>query len=160
MLVIAGEPTEVLKDVMARYNADSVHVSSDYTPYGVARDAKVIENGIELTQTGSPYAVAPGRVRKSDETPYRVYTPFYRAWCTHGWRAPATKPLNINAAEPLAGDRNFPEWNSELNIQAGENAALDRWQEFQSNGLNTYDENLNFAGFVGTSRSSSHLRLG
>jgi deoxyribodipyrimidine photo-lyase len=99
LLVIAGEPSDVLKDVMSRYDANSVHVSADYTPYGVARDAKVIANGIELTQTGSPYAVAPGRVRKSDETPYRVYTPFYRAWCTHGWRAPASKPLNIKAAE-------------------------------------------------------------
>ncbi len=112
LLVIAGEPSEVLKDVMSRYNATSVHVSADYTPYGVARDAKVIENGIELTQTGSPYAVAPGRVRKSDDTPYRVYTPFYRGWCTHGWRAPAAKPLNIKAAKPLAGDRNFPDWSA------------------------------------------------
>ena len=32
LLVISGEPTEVLKDVMARYNAESVHVSADYTP--------------------------------------------------------------------------------------------------------------------------------
>jgi len=160
LLVIAGEPSEVLKDVMSRYGANSVHVSADCTPYGVARDAKVIANGIELTQTGSPYAVAPGRVRKSDETPYRVYTPFYRGWCTHGWRAPAAKPLNIRAAEPLAGDRTFPEWNTEINISAGEIAALDRWQEFQSSGLDSYDENRNFAGIDGTSRLSAHLRWG
>ncbi len=160
LLIIAGDPSEVLKDVMSRYGATSVHVSADYTPYGVARDAKVIENGIELTQTGSPYAVAPGRVRKSDETPYRVYTPFYRAWCTHGWRAPAPKPLNIKAAEPLTGDRNFPDWNTEIDISAGENVALDRWQEFQINGLDSYDENRNFAGIDGTSRLSAHLRWG
>jgi deoxyribodipyrimidine photo-lyase len=160
LLVIAGDPADVLKDVMSRYDAESVHVSADYTPYGIARDAKVSAAGIELVATGSPYAVAPGRVRKSDETPYRVYTPFYRAWCTHGWRAPAAKPLNIKAAEPLAGDRNFPEWNSEINISAGENAALDRWQEFQSNGLDSYNENRNFAGIDGTSRLSAHLRWG
>jgi len=160
LLVIAGEPSDVLKDVIKRYGATSVHVSADYTPYGVARDAKVVANGIELTQTGSPYAVAPGRVRKSDETPYRVYTPFYRGWCAHGWRAPAAKPLNIKAAEPLAGDRNFPDWNAEIKISAGENAAIDRWQEFQSNGLDSYDENRNFAGIDGTSRLSAHLRWG
>jgi deoxyribodipyrimidine photo-lyase len=121
---------------------------------------KLLQSGIELTQTGSPYAVAPGRVRKSDETPYRVYTPFYRAWCTHGWRAPAAKPLNIKAAEPLTGDRNFPDWNTEINISAGESVALDRWHEFQSNGLDSYDENRNFAGIDGTSRLSAHLRWG
>jgi len=160
LLVISGEPSAVLKDVMNRYSATSVHVSTDYTPYGVTRDANVVVNGIELTHTGSSYAVAPGRVRKSDETPYRVYTPFYRAWCTHGWRAPAAKPLNIKAAEPLPGDRNFPKWNSEINISAGENAALDRWQEFQATGLDAYDENRNFSSIDGTSRLSAHLRWG
>ncbi|CAB4605301.1 unannotated protein [freshwater metagenome] len=160
LLVISGEPSEVLKDVMTRYQATSIHVSTDYTPYGVARDAKVLESGIELTQTGSSYAVAPGRVRKSDETPYKVYTPFYRAWCTHGWRAPAEKPLNIKAAEPLKGDRNLPDWQLEFEIAAGEEAALARWKEFQQNGLDTYDENRNFAGIDGTSRLSAHLRWG
>ena len=160
LLVISGEPSEVLKDVMTRYQATSIHVSTDYTPYGVARDAKVLESGIELTQTGSSYAVAPGRVRKSDESPYKVYTPFYRAWCTHGWRAPAEKPLNIKAAEPLKGDRNLPDWQLEIEIAAGEEAALARWKEFQQNGLDTYDENRNFAGIDGTSRLSAHLRWG
>jgi len=160
LLVISGDPSTVLKDVMARYQATSIHVSTDYTPYGVARDAKVLENGIELTQTGSSYAVAPGRVRKSDETPYKVYTPFYRGWCTHGWRAPAEKPLNIKAAEPLKGDRNLPNWQLDIDIAAGEEVALDRWQEFQRNGLDSYDENRNFAGIDGTSRLSAHLRWG
>ena len=160
LLVISGDPSTVLKDVMARYQATSIHVSTDYTPYGVARDAKVLESGIELTQTGSSYAVAPGRVRKSDETPYKVYTPFYRGWCTHGWRAPAVKPLNIKAAEPHKGDRNLPDWQLDIEIAAGEEAALARWQEFQRNGLDTYDENRNFAGIDGTSRLSAHLRWG
>jgi deoxyribodipyrimidine photo-lyase len=160
LLVISGDPSTVLKDVMARYQATSIHVSTDYTPYGVARDAKVLENGIELTQTGSSYAVAPGRVRKSDETPYKVYTPFYRGWCTHGWRAPAVKPLNIKVAEPLKGDRNLPNWQLDIDIAAGEEVALARWQEFQRNGLDSYDENRNFAGIDGTSRLSAHLRWG
>jgi deoxyribodipyrimidine photo-lyase len=160
LLVISGDPSTVLKDVMARYQATSIHVSTDYTPYGVARDAKVLENGIELTQTGSSYAVAPGRVRKSDDTPYKVYTPFYRGWCTHGWRAPAAKPLNIKVAEPLKGDRNLPNWQLDIDIAAGEEVALARWQEFQRNGLDSYDENRNFAGIDGTSRLSAHLRWG
>ena len=160
LLVISGDPSTVLKDVMARYQATSIHVSTDYTPYGVTRDAKVLESGIELTQTGSSYAVAPGRVRKSDDTPYKVYTPFYRAWCTHGWRAPAEKPSNIKVAEPLEGDRNLPDWQLDIDISAGEEAALARWQEFQREGLDTYDENRNFASIDGTSRLSAHLRWG
>ena len=47
------------------------------------------EDGRELVRTGSPYAVAPGRVRKADGEPFRVFTPFRRAWAEHGWRKPA-----------------------------------------------------------------------
>ncbi|MEY4422077.1 MAG: hypothetical protein RL581_615, partial [Actinomycetota bacterium] len=78
--VIPGDQTSVLKDLMKRYNATSVHISAEYEPYGARRDLAVESSGIELIRTGSPYAVAPGRVRKpSDGTPYKVYTPFYRA---------------------------------------------------------------------------------
>ena len=40
-------------------------------------------------RTGSPYAVAPGRVTQGDGEPFKVFTAFYRAWQAHGWRDPA-----------------------------------------------------------------------
>ena len=104
--VMVGDQVEVLKELMARYNATSVHISTEYEPYGAARDARVEAAGIPLVRTGSPYAVAPGRVLKpSDATPYKVYTPFYRAWCVHGWRKPAETPKKIKAVTPLSTDR-------------------------------------------------------
>ena len=48
--------------------------------------------GIHLILEGSAYAVAPGTVRKPDETPYRVYTPFYKAWMQVGLGEPAGLP--------------------------------------------------------------------
>ena len=72
----------------------------------VSQDSRVEKSGITLIRTGSPYAVAPGRVVKpSDATPYRVYTPFYKAWCAHGWRAPAATPTKIVAVTPQESDR-------------------------------------------------------
>ena len=50
---------------------------------------RLAADGRELVRTGSPYAVAPGRVRKADGDPFRVFTPFRRAWAEHGWRKPA-----------------------------------------------------------------------
>jgi len=83
--VIAGDQITVLKELMSKNDASSVHISAEYEPYGAKRDENVEASGIKLIRTGSPYAVAPGRVRKpSDDTPYRVYTPFYKAWCIHG----------------------------------------------------------------------------
>ena len=162
--VFEGDEIEVLKELKKKYNADSVHISAEYEPTGAARDAKVEAAGIELTRTGSPYAVAPGRVRKpSDDTPYKVYTPFYRAWLTHGWRAPAPTPKSIPTVKADSDSRNFPDWTFPDGVNpssAGEAAALERFKIFQKNGLDSYDEARNFAGIDGTSKMSEHLTFG
>ena len=95
--------------MIALYEVEEVHISAEYERFGAERDARVEAAGIPLVRTGSPYAVAPGRVVKpSDATPYKVYTPFYRAWRTHGWRAPAPTPKTINAPTPPDKYRAFP----------------------------------------------------
>ena len=96
--VVAGDQVEVLKS----YEPAEVHISTEYEPYGAARDKRVKNAGINLIETGSPYAVAPGRVRKPDDTNYRVYTPFYKGWLAHGWREPVAAPKEINALKPVA----------------------------------------------------------
>jgi len=162
--VMIGDQVQVLKDLMARYSATTVHISAEYEPYGAARDARVEAAGIPLLRTGSPYAVAPGRVVKpSDATPYKVYTPFYRAWRLLGWRKPAVTPKNIKSVMPQEGDRNFPHWplpDGAVITAAGEVAALERWKYFQENGLDNYDESRNLAGIDGTSKLSAHLKWG
>jgi deoxyribodipyrimidine photo-lyase len=160
--VMVGDQVEVIKDLQKRYDAKQVHISTEYEPYGAARDARVESAGIELVRTGSPYAVAPGRVLKpSDATPYKVYTPFYRAWLAHGWRKPAAKPSEIPAVKPKSDDRSFPDWSCDVDIiAAGEEAALERWSIFQENGLDFYDERRNMPGIDGTSKLSTYLKFG
>lgn len=162
--VMVGDQVEVLNELMKRYNATSVHISEEFEPYGAKRDARVEAAGIALTRTGSPYAVSPGRVRKpSDGTPYKVYTPFYKAWCAHGWRGPVAAPKKINAVTPQESDRNFPDWKLPEGTSitpAGEAAAHKRWKEFQAGALANYDEERNNAGVDGTSKLSAHLKWG
>ena len=162
--VLVGDQITVLKELQKKYNAESVHISAEYEPYGAKRDEEVEKAGIKLIRTGSPYAVAPGRVLKpSDQSPYRVYTPFYRGWCAHGWRKPADKPKVINAVKAQASDRNFPDWKlpDGTNLTpAGEVAAIERFKYFQKNGLDEYDVTRNLAGIDGTSKMSAHLKWG
>ena len=155
--VVAGDQVEVLKS----YGAAEVHISQEFEPYGSARDKRVEDAGINLIRTGSPYAVAPGRVRKPDESNYRVYTPFYKAWLAHGWRDAVAAPKEIKALKPNGSQRNFPEWISNCDIpKAGEAAALQRFEWFKKDALNSYDENRNMAGIDGTSKMSAHLKFG
>lgn len=162
--IIEGDAVEVLKDLIKLYDANEVHISAEYERYGAERDAKVEAAGIKLVRTGSPYAVAPGRVLKpSDGTPYKVYTPFYKGWCAHGWRAPAPTPKVIKAPVPpekYRAFRDFPMPEGVNVFEAGEAAALKRFKEFTKNGLDSYDENRNYAGIDGTSKMSTYLKFG
>lgn len=162
--VFSGDEVEILKNLIAKHNISEVHISQEYEPMGAARDIKIEAAGIKLVRTGSPYAVAPGRVLKpSDQTPYKVYTPFYRAWCAHGWREPVSAPKNIKLVAPVSSDRNFVNWQLPEGVkisEAGEVAALARWQEFKAKKLASYDTDRNNAGIDGTSKLSAHLAWG
>ena len=162
--IIEGDQVEVLTTLIKKYDVQEVHISAEYERYGAERDARVEAAGIKLVRTGSPYAVTPGRVVKpSDGTPYKVYTPFYRAWRTHGWRAPAKTPKSMKFVQPTSEYRNFPDFPLPKGVEiikAGEAAALSRFKEFTKKGLDTYDENRNFAAIDGTSKMSSYLKFG
>lgn len=161
--VISGEPISVLNDLKDRYGAESVYVAEDFAPYGVARDLNVERAGIDLRKTGSGYAVSPGRVLKRDGTPYRVFTPFFRAWLEHSWQSPDAPPKILSTVIPRSEDRNFPTWAVPKGVSlqlAGEDAALERWSSFRESRLSDYSEQRNFAGVEGTSKMSPHLRWG
>jgi deoxyribodipyrimidine photo-lyase len=162
--IIEGDQVEVLRELIDLYNVTSVHISAEPERYGSERDARVEAAGIPLVRTGSPYAVYPGRVVKpSDGTPYKVYTPFYKNWCIHGWRAPASTPKEIKAPIPPDKYRAFPDFlipaGTQI-IEAGEAAALMRFKAFKKSALDNYDEQRNIPGIDGTSKMSSYLKFG
>lgn len=166
LLVVRGDPVDVVPRVVAAVGADSVHVSADFGPYGRERDAAVAKAlDVDFVRTGSPYAVAPGRVLKSDGEPYRVFTPFSRAWREHGWRKPADTSAStvdwIDPSEKDGGPRRVripddPAVSAELPA-AGERAAHDAWAEFDAE---HYKRDRDRPDVDGTSRMSAYLRWG
>jgi len=163
LLLAHGRPEEVVPRIAKAATADAVHIAADYSPYGQARDARVEAalTRTPLLRTGSPYAVAPGRVTKADGTAYRVYTPFYKAWLQHGWRAPADDPGDVEWWMPVEcqGYPSPPELDIAL-PPAGEDAAWERWETFRATGLADYAELRNRPDLAGTSSLSQYLRFG
>ena len=162
LVLRAGRPQDVVPEVVAEVAADSVHISADFTPYGARRDQRVEEAlPVPLVRTGAPYAVAPGRVVKADGGPYRVFTPFYSAWREHGWRAPASSdPAAITwRSAPSEALPDEPAHEAGL-PEAGEAAALRRWQQFFEEALEGYDQDRDRPDLDVTSRMSPHLKLG
>ncbi len=165
LVVRRGPPADVVPGVAVEVGATSVHVTRDATPYGHRRDAAVAgalhDAGAALIGTGTPYAVAPGTVRKPDGDPYAVFTPFAMRWRATGWDTPFDGPDDVAwcpsiASEPLP-DRPDPGHGLP---PAGEEAALDRWQAFIDDGLDTYPTGRDLPAVAGTSQLSAALKWG
>ena len=94
--VVRGDPVRRVVLAAKEVGAERVHVAADHGPYGRRRDRDVeqalADAGIELVRTGSPYAVAPGRVTNGSGDPYKVFTPFSKAWSTTAGAARSTRP--------------------------------------------------------------------
>jgi deoxyribodipyrimidine photo-lyase len=166
LIVRRGDPVKAVPRVARECEASSVHVSADFGPYGRARDEAVEQalGDVTFVRTGSPYAIAPGRVTKGDGEPFKVYTPFYRAWQDHGWRAPAAAiagrvewhtsldSVDIPADPPLGEDLVLPD--------AGEDAALKAWRAYRHKGLSAYAQQRDRPDLDATSRMSPYLKWG
>ncbi len=165
-----GDPRDVVPALAREVGVRSVHVSRETTPFGRRRDAVVQEalraTGVAWVETGSPYAVSPGLVRTGDGGPYRVFTPFSRAWARHGWPEPAPEPAGLRLADVPSDPRAWAVVGDAASAAgpvlppAGEAAALRRWSEFLDEGLAAYEEERDRPDLDGTSRMSAYLTLG
>jgi deoxyribodipyrimidine photo-lyase len=156
LVVRRGDPAQVVPSVAADVGAVSVHIAADYGPYGQRRD-RAVEEALEcpLVATGSPYAVAPGRVLNQQGSSYQVFTPYFRAWLEHGWRQPVDPPAGVEwiglrgdalpSASPVEG--------------AGEAAAREHWRQYLQD-VAAYDEMRDRPDLDSTSRMSVPLKYG
>ncbi|WP_044507680.1 cryptochrome/photolyase family protein [Gordonia sp. KTR9] len=167
LLVVRGRPEVEIPKLAHAVDAERVHISEDFAPFGRRRDEAVADRlgDIELVATGSPYLVSPGRVTKNDGEPYKVFTPYFNRWRDHGWRAPADSSVpSASIVDPSdlskTGRIRVPAAPTKLSIPAGEDAATARWAEFVDDGLTDYDSGRNDPAGDSTSRMSAYLKYG
>ena len=167
LLVTRGRPEELIPRIAAEFGASSVQISAEISPFGHRRDQRVRAalGKVPLVATGSAYLVSPQRITKDDGTPYRVFTPFFKKWQELGWRAPACSgpesvrwidPAQCTAIHPCE----IPDLGIELHHPAGEAAALNQWQEFVADRLDSYAQDRDRPDRNGTSGMSAHLKVG
>jgi deoxyribodipyrimidine photo-lyase len=165
LVVRSGDPVEVVRQVAAEARAEAVHAAADFGPYGSRRDGRVeaalARDEVELRRLGSPYAVAPGTVRNGSGDPYKVFSPFHRAWAEHGWRAPADAPRHPAWAQVATEPLPVAEPPAGLTLPAaGEEAALAAWAEFSDERLGDYDELHDVLAAERSSGMSTYLKWG
>ena len=84
LIIRSGNVAASLLAICKDLDVSVVYATRSFDTHGMLEQSAVAESlygaGISLQLVGSNYAVQPGTVRKDDESPLRVYTPFYKRW--------------------------------------------------------------------------------
>lgn len=175
LVIKKGNPVEILIELANLHKIDNVYWNRCYEPWQIKRDKdikKILEeNGIKAKSYNASLLWEPWKILKSDGTPYKVFTPFYRKGCLGALepRAVLSEPeaisyvknnnlTNVNDLKLLPKI----EWDKKLEQywDIGEDAAYKKFDDFLKDGLKDYKEGRNFPCKDNVSRLSPYLHFG
>ena len=179
LLILQGKPETAIPNLAQALKAQAVFWNLDVEPYAKKRDRAVAdalnEQSIEIKNFWDQLLHAPGDIlTKSSDSPYKVYTPFWRSWNQEKKPAIAAEIKKLSgltkaeiAKEKKAGTIDLPsakdlgyEWSNPLLLEPGETAAKEKLEEFCDRAIYCYDEERNFPYVDGTSTLSAALKFG
>jgi len=171
-----GDPLEILESLSSRFNIKGIFWNRCYEPWRIERDKKIkskfIEKDIIVETFNSALLWEPWEILKSDNTPYKVFTPYYRKGCLMS-EAPR-KPLSAPNLNTLFEDKENVLQLDDLNLlprikwykemeklwEPGEKGAHKKLESFLSDGLLGYKEGRNFPSKKNVSQLSAHMHFG
>lgn len=82
--VFYGDPIDVYRDLIQKYNLHGVYCNHDYEPYAIKRDSAVSElcraSSIQFQSFKDQVVFEKSEILTGAQTPYTVYTPYKRKW--------------------------------------------------------------------------------
>ncbi len=175
MVFRAGRAEDIIAQLLDETGAQGVFWNRCYEPWRIKRDeaikAGLKENGLACKTFNGSLLWEPWEVLKSDGTPYKVFTPYYRKGCLQTLPpAPLDAPSHMPFATHDAPCGSVDDlalmpriqWYEGMEAlwQVGENGAHARLQDFLERGLKGYKEDRNRPDRENVSRLSPHLHFG
>jgi len=170
LILRRGKVHEELAAIRRDVGARTIHCLAHYEPWW--RNAeKAVAKHFQLVRHDGNYLAPPGTILSGSGTPYKIYTPFWRALRE---RLPPAEPLPAPARLPgpanwPASDRledwgllpTAPDWAGGLRAEwcPGERGAGERLTDFAGRAAR-YEQQRNLPGEEGTSLLSPHLHFG
>ena len=133
LLVRRGDPTEVLRSLVAEFDADGVVYNRHYSPWRRDRQ-RAVDEAVSTTAVVDRTLVDPFDLAES----YENHSRFYDDW----QRQPKPAPVAAPPADALAAvedDREPPQADADFDLPpAGYRAARERYDRFLESGIETY----------------------
>jgi deoxyribodipyrimidine photo-lyase len=171
-----GDPKEIIPNLVKKLNVDSVYWNADYEPEAIKTESIIRDTlskiHVQCKRYNSSLLWAPSEILKSDSTPYKIFTHFYRNGCLkHSKpRLPISAPKYLSAFKDpesysyleYLGKMPKNQWHEKINNHwvVGEKEAERKLQHFLNQGLSGYKELRNHPDKNNVSRLSPHLHFG
>ena len=173
LILRQGAALPVLQQLIANTGATHVYWNRVYDPASLARDKHIketLKQTCEVHSFNASLLNEPWEVLKADGTPYKVFTPFWKAMLKHGIQhlplpmpERMVAPANLPDSLPLDALGLLPtiRWDTEMmtHWEVGEAAAMQKLLAFLPQGAD-YKEARNLPAQTGTARLSPHLHFG
>lgn len=175
--IFKGCAFDILKQLTQEHSISKIYWNRCYEPWRIKRDKNIKEHfktkNIECFSDNGSLLWEPWEVLKKDNTPYKVFTPYYRKGCLQR-EAPRTplkapeltniKDLKTTLAVSLNQLELIPDkaWTKNIvnDWSFGEQAAHNILEDFIEDGLSDYKEGRNFPAKKNVSRLSPYLHFG
>ena len=174
--IYQGDTKEILLALCKEHDIDSVHWTRCYEPWRIKRDKgikqQLNDNNIQAISYNGSLLWEPWKILKSDRTPYKVFTAYYRRGCLEA--PPPRKPISptkIHSYMSMESAKftnnrimSLPKikWYKQLepHWDISEQGAQSRLKDFIQKGIKNYKKGRDFPASHDTSRLSPFIHFG
>ncbi len=164
LIVLVGKPTDLIPNLAKKLKVEIVFTNRDYEPYALERDRQIQEQlqAISCQFIGSKDHVIfeKNEILKNDGKPYTVFTPYARKW-----KEKITE-YYLSSYPTESYLQNLAQWKEAEMITLKDLGFEDKQtvefpqRDFPKERIQSYSQNRDIPGILGTSRLSIHLRFG
>lgn len=174
--IFAGDPKTLIPQLATTFGVEHVFWNRCYEPWQIKRDTELKqalkEQGVTAKSANGSLLWEPMTITKSDGTPYKVFTPYYRKGCLQAQapRFPMAPPARITysdvaqkgqSLDSLALIPDIPWYNTMERLwQPGEEGAAQRLDRFITEHATSYKTARDQPSVEGTSKLSPYLHFG
>jgi deoxyribodipyrimidine photo-lyase len=109
LVIRRGDPVREALELARTTKADALHVAEDVSGYARRRQARLEracdEEGIAMRAFSGVTVVPPGELVPAGADHYRVFTPYWRAWCARARPKPLPAPRRLRMPSGVSPGR-------------------------------------------------------